>query len=95
MAEAALDRIEDAEATLRRAERLAERIGNHATLVIAQSWLACLLSDTARWDEAVRAATLAGQGPNLCANAEVEGRGRAHRAAPGRRSRRAATPRHR
>jgi tetratricopeptide (TPR) repeat protein len=73
MAEAALDRIEDAEATLRRAERLAERIGNHAKLVIAQSWLACLLYDTARWDEAVRAATLAGQGPNLYANAEVEG----------------------
>jgi hypothetical protein len=58
MAEAALDRIEDAEATLRRAERLAERIGNHAKLVIAQSWLACLLYGTARWDEAVRAARL-------------------------------------
>jgi DNA-binding CsgD family transcriptional regulator len=56
----ALDRVEEAEAILRRTERFAERTGSQARLEQAHGWLACLFFETGRWDEALTEITLTG-----------------------------------
>jgi DNA-binding CsgD family transcriptional regulator len=70
---AALDRVDDAESTLRAVVRLAERVGNESVGAGAQVWLACLHYDTGRWEDARSAAVLAAAAPEVYRHAHLDG----------------------
>jgi len=71
--EGLLDRVEDAEATLRQAQRLAERCGDVVRLGEAQTWLACLFFETGRWDDALAESALVSAKLSLYMTSQLQG----------------------
>ena len=53
-----LDRVEEAEAALRRVQSLSDRTGNHTRHAHAAVWLAVLMFETGRWDDALTESAL-------------------------------------
>jgi len=70
-----LDRTEEAEAVLLRAQRLADRTGNASREMQAQVWLAALFLETGRWDDALTAVELSSETQLSYSRCQVEGAG--------------------
>jgi DNA-binding CsgD family transcriptional regulator/tetratricopeptide (TPR) repeat protein len=69
----ALDRVAEAEATLRRAEALADRIGSVLRQGHALTWLTWLFFETGRWDDALTEMADASEGMEPYLRCQIEG----------------------